>query len=205
MTRQIQLIFLALISISFFICTNAHAELNKDPKAFLNGLATKVRHSVRSLGSINVLSVVRGTVTLIAPRKLSCLVGSIASVYQGNASNLRKRKVFKVSGTNDGQFISLEGRGGAGQGYEIPSLDAPQPLSFRPAGRKPLKESGDLGSIRVSFTDDFGNVNEIDFDQGEYVVNRTKNAATYKGTFEKRISRRCGVAKGRFNLKLTRR
>lgn len=202
MLKQIQIVLLVILTTSFFIGTNAYAELKENPKTFLQGLAKKVRHSVRSLGSIDLLSVVRGTITLIAPKKLSCLDGSIASVYQGNSNNLRKRKSFKVSGSSE-DGIFLEGRGGAGEGYTVSGIETPPVLNFLPRKRS-NKDSGSLGSVRINFSDNFGQ-SEVIFDKGKYKAVRSKNSAAYKGTFQKRLSGRCGFAKGRFNLKLTRR
>ena len=82
MNRSLQCVLLALLV--FNITNNAFAEFENDPVKFAGKVISSVKRSVRSIGSINVLSVVRGTVTLLGS---SSLRGSIRSIYIGNNSN----------------------------------------------------------------------------------------------------------------------
>lgn len=193
MNRSLQCVLLALLV--FNITNNAFAEFNSDPVKFAGKVISNVKRSVRSIGSINVLSVVRGTVTLLGS---SSLRGSIRSIYIGNNSNFKKKKVVKVKGENNGDTVNLGGIGGAGSGYFLSFL-APDAINrFFPGKKKNF--SGRISSVvKVSFDE-----LEVEIEGGRYRGSRSPRSAVLKGTFSDRVPGG-GTAKGRFNLRFSRR
>lgn len=195
MNRSLQFILLVLLVFNITIANNAFAELNNDPVKFAGKIISNVKRSVRSIGSINVLSVVRGTVTLLGA---SSLRGSIRSIYIGNNSNFKKKKVIKVKGEHDGDTVSLGGIGRSGDGYSFSFLAPDAVNRFFPGRKKNF--SGKVSSVvNVSFDE-----LEIEAEGGRYRGSRSPRSAVLKGTFSDRVPGG-GIAKGRFNLRFSRR
>ena len=195
MSRSLQCILLVLLIFNITISNNAFAELNNDPVKFAGKVISNVKRSVRSIGSINVLSVVRGTVTLLSSPSLR---GSVRSIYIGNNFNLKRKKVIKVKGENNGDTVNLGGIGRAGNGYFFSFLTPEDVNRFFPGRRKSF--SGRISSVvKVSYED-----LEIEIEGDRYRGSRSHRSAVLKGTFSDRIPGG-GVAKGRFNLRFSRR
>lgn len=188
MKKQISLVLILLLVFGFLTSTNALADIKT--------LAKKARHSVRSIRTVSVLSVVRGVITLLAPSRLSALRGSLRSVYAGNDFSPRRVKKIVVRGTNDSEALRLEGRGRIGNGY---SFILPSPRSINRFTRRNRFVEFDFGSIQITHNNSIvvsGALN-IDKVRGE----RVRNKGILKGTFSTRV--RGGKAKGRFVLKLS--
>ncbi|GEM_PF-4743285 len=195
MSRSLQCVLLVLLVFNITNTNNAFAELNNDPVKFAGKVISNVKRSVRSIGSINVLSVVRGTVTLLASPSLR---GSIRSIYIGNDSKLKRKKVVKVEGENDGDTVNLGGIGEAGSGYFFSFITPDAVNKFFPGKKKNF--SGRVSSIvKVSFDE-----LEVEIEGGRYRGSRSPRSAVLKGTFSDRVPGG-GTAKGRFNLRFSRR
>lgn len=190
MKKSVSLALILLLICGLFTSTNALAGVEE--------LAKKARNSVRSIRAISILSVVRGTVTLLAPRRLSALRGSLRSVYAGNSSSPKRVKKIRVDGQNDGQTIRLEGKGNTGEGY---SFNFPSPESINEFARRNRFKEFDFASIQISHSNSvvsFATFN-IDKLRGE----RVKNKGVLKGIFSLPVNG--GKARGRFVLKLSSR
>jgi hypothetical protein len=190
MKKSVSLALIFLLVYGLFTSTNALAGVRE--------LAKKVRHSVSSIRAISILSVVRGTVTLIAPKRLSALRDSLRSVYVGNDISPKRVKKIKVSGQNDGQVIRLEGKGRVGEGY---SFNFPSPESINEFARSSRFKEFDFGSIQIAHSNSVVALATFNIDKlkGE----RVKNRGVLKGTFSLPV--RGGKAKGRFVLNLSSR
>lgn len=188
MKKSVSLALVLLLIYGLFTSTNALAGVEE--------LAKKARHSVRSIRAISILSVVKGTVTLLAPKRLSALRGSLRSVYAGNSSSPKRVKKIQVRGENDGSTIRLEGRGRTGEGY---TFNLPSPSSINEFARRNRFKEFDFASIEIAHTNSisvFATFN-IDKLRGE----RVKNKGVLKGIFSLPVNG--GKARGRFVLKLS--
>jgi hypothetical protein len=195
MNRSLQITLTILLIFNFVFANNAFAELNSDPAKFAAKVISNVKRSVSSIGSINVLSVVRGTVTLLGAPSLS---GSVRSIYRGNDFKLKRKKVIKVRGENDGDTVILAGIGRSGDGYVF-SFSVPDEVNRFFPGRK-KNFGGRIGSvIKISYED-----LEVEVEVGRFRGSRSPRAATLKGVFSDKVPGG-GTAKGRFNLKFSRR
>ena len=96
-TKKINLLIL-VICLILLLSNNA---LAKSKKA-LSKIA--LSHSITSVGSI-----VKGTITLAAPKNLSTLSEDLQNIFLGDDSKIKRRKKIKVEGSNSGSTLSLQG------------------------------------------------------------------------------------------------
>ncbi len=195
MNKYLKGLLVCLLAINLLFTTNALAQLTENPAGVVKNVISKVKKSVNSIRSINVLSVIRGTVTLFAPVNIT---GSIRSIFIGNDSKLKRKKVIKVRGENDGSVVRLSGVGSTGEGYFFSFATPDDVNEFMP--RKVKKISGALSSVVQVSYDEF----EIELEGDRYKGSRSPRSATLKGTFSDRVPGG-GVAKGRFSLRFSRR
>lgn len=212
------LFFLILFLISnSILCSNAFAEAIKNPKKAVHKLSAKIHSKLRSVQSINSLSVVKGAVTLLRPNKLAIVIPSIRSVYSGGSGTVKGNKKINLEGTLFGDEISSEGEDSNGNRY---FFNVAIPAKLQSALKK-----GISGSKKVNFSEK-GLEAEIGINLGSNgtsfgsVFNRhstsivrlpvqanimgfvDRNSGVLKGSFTTEGNKK-SRAKGRFILKLS--
>lgn len=197
MNNYLKFLLLFLLIANSLFTSGAVAQLTESPAKVIKNVVRTVKRSVNSISSINVLSVVRGTVTLFAPGS-SFLSGSVRSIFIGNDSRLKRKKIIKVNGENDGNIVRLSGVGRVGEGYFFSFITPDDLNEFLP--RRTRKISGRISSIVQVSYDEF----EITLDGERYRGARSPKAAVLKGSFSDRLPDG-GTARGRFNLRFSRR
>lgn len=201
MKKNLCLMLTLLFIITLFSNSVAVSEVIENPIMALKKASGALRQSVRSIHQISILSIVKGTVTLLAPKHLSTLTGSLRSIFIGNDSRVKRKKLIQVKGTNDGKLISLKGKGVIGMGYRF-KISTPDSINeFAKRSNFPVDEaltsvvfSND--SIRAAHT-----FSELAGSKGQ----RIKNTGTFKGTASDHTERINTRARGRFNLNFSTR
>ena len=201
MKKKLCLILTLLLVFTLFSNTVAVSEVIENPTKALKNVARVLKHSIRSIHQISILSIVRGTVTLLAPKHLSTLTGSLRSIFIGNDSQVKRKKLIQVKGTNNGKLISLKGKGQAGMGYRF-VISTPDSINeFVKKSNFPVDEA--LTSI--IYNNDSINLvymfDEIVDGKGQ----RIKNTGIFKGTTSDSTKRINTRARGRFNLNFSTR
>ena len=196
MKRMFMLFLILLLNITVFFPTSVFADLTKNPQRFFATLSDKVQRSIRSIQYYSVLSIVKGTVTLIAPRNIFALKGSLRSIFLGNDNRIKRKKIIQIKGKNNSESLSLRGRGVNGQGYEF---TIPSPSSINEYARASKFVDRLPGSIFITHNNSIRTT--FDFEINRIAGKRIKNSGTLNGTFSTRV--RGGKAQGRFNLNLS--
>ena len=188
------LIILLFTTVSLELDTNVNAKTTSTTNFFEKAINT-ARQSIRSIQHYSLLSVAKGTLTLITTGRIT---GSLRSIYLGNESIISRSKRIKVKGVNDGSHIELKGKGDTGAGYFF-SIQTPARINKYSNSRRTFKT--DPLQAKLSFSEDNNSTVEINLKANARGV-RDKNKATLTGNFTKNINGQ-GIAKGRFILKLS--
>ena len=189
------LIMLLFATILLELNTSVGAKSTSTTNFFEKAINT-ARKSIRSIQHYSLLSVAKGTLTLITIGKIS---GSLRSIYLGNESIISRSKRIKVKGVNDGSYINLKGRGDTGTGYFF-SIQTPAQINKYSNSRRTFKTRNPL-QAKLSFSKNSRNKVEINLKANARGI-RDKNKATLTGNFTKSFNGQ-GIAKGRFILKLS--
>lgn len=188
------LIILLFATILLELDISADAKSNSSLN-FLERVKNTARKSIRSIQHFSLLSVAKGTLTLITKGKVS---KSLKSIYLGNDSIIPHSKKIKVSGVNDGSNIRLEGKGKTGKGYFF-SIQTPAKANKYSRSKKTFRTTNPL-KAQLSFSKN-RNKTEVNLNVNARGV-RIKNKSTITGKFTKKVGNQ-GIAKGRFILKLS--
>ncbi len=198
MKNSVKILLSLLLVFALISNLSAIADFVKEPSNKTNRSVSSVKKpgkkgksgsKSKAGAKVSVLSIVKGTVTLLAPKKFS---GSLKSIYQGNSNKVSSKKAIKVTGSLNDGTLKLKGKGASGKGYTI-SLGYPR--SINRLGK--FKTS--IGSVTVKYKDATAN-----FTIDKLTGQRKKKSGVLKATFSTRISSRSkDKAKGRFVLRLT--
>ena len=198
--NQILIILLLVSSVSVAVTSNAYAELIQNPDKFVNNLVQRTKHSIGSISrphgiDNSILSIVRGTVALVAPKN----PGSLRSIFTGDGNKVKHRKIIKVKGSARSTPITLDGIGREGKGY---IFDFPTILRTDTEDKKVTQFSDKkIGQLSIRFVSDSINSPKAGLDIDHVTAKRTNKALIVKGTFSEKINK--GKARGRFTLRFT--
>jgi len=186
------LIVLVFLNTLLVLKTNAHELSNT--KEILKELGLSLRKSVKSIQQHSILSVVKGTVTLIAKGNFD---GELKDVLAGSQNTVSKKKKIPVVGINTGDLINLKGTK-SGQGYFL-SIQTPGQVNEFSKKKKGFKVRR-LPPTSINYI--AGSINSFaSFDSGTFRGSRGKNKGTLIGNFSQSVPG--GKAKGRFKLNLS--
>ena len=189
------LIMLLFTTVVLELDTSVNAKSTSTTNFFEKAINT-TRQSIRSIQHYSLLSVAKGTLTLITTGRIT---GSLRSIYLGNESIISRSKKIKVKGVNNGSSIELKGKGDTGTGYFF-SIQTPAQINKYSNSRKTFRTNPLQAKLSFSPENSRSKV-EVNLKANAKGV-RDKNSATITGNFTKNINGQ-GVAKGRFVLNLS--